>query len=49
MPAASARAEPDCCYYALAYLGFAAPYLAAGLGAVSDQAGAFGVLAGSPS
>lgn len=34
------------CYYALAYVGFAAPYLAAGLGAVSGQAGAFGVLAG---
>ncbi len=34
------------CYYALAYLGFAAPYLAAGLGAVAGQAGAFGVLAG---
>jgi hypothetical protein len=34
------------CYYPLAYLGFAAPYLAAGLGAVSGQAGAFGVLAG---
>ena len=34
------------CYYALAYLGFAAPYLAAGLGAVSGQAGAFGILAG---
>jgi hypothetical protein len=33
------------CYYALAYLGFAAPYLAAGLGAVSGPAGAFGVLA----
>jgi MFS family permease len=33
------------CYYALAYLGFAAPYLAAALGAVSSQAGAFGVLA----
>jgi hypothetical protein len=32
--------------HALAYLGFAAPYLAAGLGAVSGQAGAFGVLAG---
>jgi hypothetical protein len=27
--------------------GFAAPYLAAGLGAVSGQAGAFGVLAGT--
>jgi hypothetical protein len=35
------------CYYALAYLGFAAPYLAAGLGAVSSQATAFGVLAGT--
>ncbi len=34
------------CYYALAYLGFAAPYLAAGLGASAGQAGAFGVLAG---
>jgi hypothetical protein len=34
------------CYYALAYLGFAAPYLAAGLGAVTSQAGAFGILAG---
>jgi hypothetical protein len=34
------------CHYALAYLGFAVPYLAAGLGAVSSQAGAFGVLAG---
>jgi MFS family permease len=33
------------CYYALAYLGFAAPYLAAGLGAVSSPAGAFGLLA----
>jgi MFS family permease len=33
------------CYYALAYLGFAAPYLAAGLGAVAGQAGAFGILA----
>ena len=33
------------CYYALAYLGFAAPYLADGLGAVFGKAGAFGVLA----
>jgi hypothetical protein len=33
------------CYYALAYLGFAAPYLAAGLGAAASPAGAFGVLA----
>jgi hypothetical protein len=34
------------CYYALAYLGFAAPYLAAGLGAAAGQAGAFGILSG---
>jgi hypothetical protein len=33
------------CYYALAYLGFAAPYLVAGLGAAAGQAGAFGILA----
>jgi hypothetical protein len=33
------------CYYALAYLGFAAPYLVQGLGAVTGEAGAFGVLA----
>jgi MFS family permease len=33
------------CYYVLAYLGFAAPYLVAGLGAVAGQAGAFGILA----
>ena len=37
------------CYYVLAYLGFAAPYLVAGLGAVSGQAGAFGVLAATAS
>ena len=29
------------CYYALAYLGFAAPYLVDGLGALVGQAGAF--------
>ena len=40
------RGAVAACYYALAYLGFAAPYLVAGLGAVSDQASAFGVLAG---
>jgi hypothetical protein len=40
------RGSVVACYYVLAYLGFAAPYLAAGLGAVSGQAGAFGVLAG---
>ncbi len=32
------------CYYALAYLGFAAPYLVAGLATVAGQAGAFAVL-----
>jgi MFS family permease len=40
------RGSVVACYYALAYLGFAAPYLAAGLGAVTSQAGAFGILAG---
>jgi hypothetical protein len=39
------RGAAVACYYALAYLGFAAPYLAAGLGALSGQAGAFAVLA----
>jgi predicted MFS family arabinose efflux permease len=29
------------CYYALAYLGFAAPYLADGLGALAGRSGAF--------
>ena len=29
------------CYYALAYLGFAAPYLVDGLGALAGQTGAF--------
>ena len=33
------------CYYGLAYLGFAVPYLMAGLGGLAGQAGAFGVLA----
>jgi MFS family permease len=33
------------CYYTLAYLGFAVPYLADGLGAAFGKAGAFGVLA----
>jgi len=32
------------CYYALAYLGFAAPYLTDGLGAAFGQAGAFAAL-----
>jgi hypothetical protein len=34
------------CYYALAYVGFAAPYLAAGLGPVAGKAGALAVMAG---
>jgi hypothetical protein len=29
------------CYYAVAYLGFAVPYLAAGLGALAGKSGAF--------
>ena len=33
------------CYNGLAYLGFAVPYLMAGLGGLAGQAGAFGVLA----
>jgi MFS family permease len=33
------------CFYAIAYLGFAAPYLADGLGAAAGAAGALGVLA----
>src|SRR5215831_10295432 len=32
------------CYYALAYTGFAVPYLAAGLGAAAGKSGAFVVL-----
>jgi predicted MFS family arabinose efflux permease len=32
------------CYYAVAYLGFAVPYLAAGLGALAGKSGAFVVL-----
>ncbi|MGH3152153.1 MAG: hypothetical protein ACRDOB_15705, partial [Streptosporangiaceae bacterium] len=33
------------CYYALAYVGFAVPYLMAGLGGLAGKAGAFGVVA----
>lgn len=33
------------CYYALAYVGFAAPYLVAGLGALAGTASAFTILA----
>ena len=32
------------CYYALAYIGFASPYLAAGLGTLAGQTGAFVIL-----
>ena len=32
------------CYYALAYLGFAAPYLADGLAALAGKTGAFPAL-----
>jgi hypothetical protein len=46
MAAPGERGAVVACYYALAYLGFAVPYLAAGLGAVSSEAGAFGLLAG---
>jgi MFS family permease len=34
------------CYYAVAYLGFAVPYLIEGLDALTGRAAAFGVLAG---
>ena len=33
------------CYYALAYVGFAAPYLAAALGALAGKTGALVILA----
>jgi hypothetical protein len=35
---------PQACYYALAYLGFAAPFLVDGLGALVGQSGAFAAL-----
>jgi hypothetical protein len=38
------RGAVTACYYALAYLGFAAPYLAAGLGAAAGKTGAFAAL-----
>ncbi len=47
---AEALAGPDdrgaviACYYAVAYLGFAAPYLVDGLGVVAGRTGAFAVL-----
>jgi MFS family permease len=42
----SDRGAVVACYYALAYVGFAAPYLVAGLGAVAGKAGALGILTG---
>jgi hypothetical protein len=42
--AAGERGAVIACYYALAYLGFAAPYLAAGLGAATGKTGAFAAL-----
>ena len=44
MAAPGERGSVVACYYALAYLGFAAPYLAAGLGAAAGKAGAFTAL-----
>jgi hypothetical protein len=47
---AEQMASPDergaviACYYVLAYLGFAVPYLVDGLGAVAGRPGAFGLL-----
>jgi predicted MFS family arabinose efflux permease len=41
MAAPDERGAVVACYYALAYLGFAAPYLAAGLSAAAGKAGAF--------
>ena len=44
MAAPDERGAVVACYYALAYLGFAAPYLAAGLGAAAGKPGAFTAL-----
>jgi MFS family permease len=41
MAAPDERGAVIACYYALAYLGFAVPYLAAGLGALAGRSGAF--------
>jgi predicted MFS family arabinose efflux permease len=38
------RGSVIACYYVLAYLGFAVPYLVDGLGAVAGRVGAFGLL-----
>ncbi|HEX6526427.1 MAG TPA: MFS transporter [Streptosporangiaceae bacterium] len=45
LTSASDRGAVVACYYALAYVGFAAPYLAAGLGALAGKAGALAILA----
>jgi hypothetical protein len=44
MAAPDERGAVVACYYVVAYLGFAAPYLAAGLGAAAGKAGAFTAL-----
>jgi predicted MFS family arabinose efflux permease len=41
MAAPDERGAVIACYYALAYLGFAVPYLVAGLGALAGKTGAF--------
>jgi hypothetical protein len=45
LAAAEERGAVAACFYVLAYLGFAAPYLAAGLGAVTGRTGALAILA----
>ncbi|MBV9450681.1 MAG: MFS transporter [Streptosporangiaceae bacterium] len=45
LASASDRGAVVACYYALAYVGFAAPYLAAGLGALAGKAAALAILA----
>jgi MFS family permease len=45
LASAADRGAVVACYYALAYVGFAAPYLAAGLGALTSKAGALAILA----
>jgi len=44
---AAERGAVVACYYALAYLGFAVPYLAAGLGALAGKAGALAIMSAS--
>lgn len=45
LASAAERGAVVACYYALAYVGFAAPYLAAGLGALAGQSGALAIMA----